>query len=136
MAGRCSVLGGFFAFNLSPLKPEEGRYFLFYVCAQPWGRSTGGQFCSEHGPSRGCPQGSGGGWDTPWRHRHLLGTSRPSSICASAMGPQAASAAFRCLRTSFKVILAPSSPLCLRIPRACSPSGGVRKRGASWSTPV
>lgn len=30
------MLGGFFAFNLSPLKPEEGRYFLFYVCAQPW----------------------------------------------------------------------------------------------------
>ena len=74
------VLGGFFAFNLSPLKPEECWDFLFYVCATTWGGGVGGggtsglkialageprraggalepgQFSCEHRPSRGCPQ--------------------------------------------------------------------------------
>lgn len=52
VAGHCAGLGGFLAFNLSLLKPEELRDFLFYVCAVTWGEGVlEGQFSSEHHPS-------------------------------------------------------------------------------------
>lgn len=58
-----------FAFNLSPLKLEEHWDFLFYVCSDLGGRSTEGQFCSEHHLSRSCPQDDGGGWDIAQKSR-------------------------------------------------------------------
>lgn len=57
--------GGFFAFNLSPLKPEEHRDFLFYVCAVTWA----GEGVLRASPLWGRPQDDGGGWDTAGRWR-------------------------------------------------------------------
>lgn len=49
--GLCAALGGFFAFNMSLLKPEECQDFLFYVYATTWrGRKWRGSFALSIAP--------------------------------------------------------------------------------------
>lgn len=89
----CAALAGFFAFNLSPLKPEQLLDFLSCVCCDlSGGGILQGQLYSEH---LGCPQ-DGGGWDTFQGAGILLGTAVPicgaiAHTCASLRYPSSGS---------------------------------------------